>query len=295
MESKFSKNNLNVIPHPRRTFDILQPMLYFYVELNNLSFSEDKKNDYYFEYFVTNQSSDTVKTGIPKTAEIVGKNQAEIGSFNALSLPEGVYFLNIRARDNSSKTTSNIRKKFFVNKPQKAAARVEEIQPEIDPIFRAMTKEEIDHEVDITRYIADRNEQDIFDQLDSLSAIKKFLTSFWGRRDKNSGRAIGESRRVHLELINEANNRFGNSNDNGWETDRGRILTTYGHPDEIDRHPSSDNSKPYSVWKYYQLEGGNEFIFYDRTGFGNYELVHSSYYKEIQNPNWESVILETLR
>jgi GWxTD domain-containing protein len=289
-KSKFAKNNLEVIPHPRRTYDILNPMLYYYVELNNLSLANDTKNKYYFEYFVTDKNSDTVKTSNPKTSEIVGTDQAEIGSFNALSLPAGVYYLNIRARDNSSDVSSNIKKKFFVNKPVTRAAKVEEIKSEIDPMFSTMSKNELELEIAITKYISDRHEQEMIDQIDSLDAIKKFLTSFWNRRDELSGSAHGESHNSYINLVREANERFSHGSEDGWKTDRGRILIVYGHPDDIERYPYSDNAKPYSIWKYYKLDGGSDFVFYDRTGFGNYELLHSTYYRELQNPNWQEVI-----
>ena len=38
LQSIYHKNGLKVVPNPRRIFDVLQPMLYFYVELNNLSY-----------------------------------------------------------------------------------------------------------------------------------------------------------------------------------------------------------------------------------------------------------------
>ncbi len=74
------------------------------------------------------------------------------------------------------------------------------------------------------------------------------------------------------------------------KTDRGRILILYGQPNEIERHTNSMDTDPYEIWNYYSLDGGSEFIFADRNGFGRYELLHSSYYKELQNPNWYSLI-----
>ena len=47
---------------------------------------------------------------------------------------------------------------------------------------------------------------------------------------------------------------------------------------------------PHVIWVYYSLAGGSQFIFYDRNGFGSYELIHSSYYKELRNQNWEELI-----
>lgn len=290
-KTEFTKNGLEVTPHPRRTYDVLNPMLYYYVELNNLSVDKEKENDYSVNYFVTDQNGDTVRTGNPKTVKIIAKNQVEIGAFNAYLLPNGVYFLNIRAVDNASKKTSNIKKKFLVFKAKQEQANVEQ-KAEVDPVYNAMSLEELQREMDVIKYIARTDEQDIISQLDSLQAMRKFLTTFWSIRDKNSQNNIGESRRKYLALVDEANERFRHGSEEGWETDRGRVLISYGQPDEIERYPNTLDGKPHSIWKYYQLESGagTIFVFYDRMGFGNYELLHSTYYKELQNPDWQNII-----
>lgn len=292
-KTKFSKNGIEVIPHARRAFDILTPMLYFYVELNNLSYNEAGGTSYSFDYYITNQTGDTVKVNEPKTVKIIGNRQAEVGGFNALSLPTGIYYLNIHAMDNASKITSNCRKRFVVNKPVEKSKNNVADNTGIDPAYATMTMDELKHEIELVKYISTKNEQDIFEQLDSLSAINKFLTNFWKQRDRQSQSTSGTSRRAYLEKVEEANSRFSQGNKEGWETDRGRVLLTYGHPDEIERFQSTEDTKPYSIWKYYQLEGGSEFIFFDRMGFGSYELIHSTYYKELQNPNWQYMIKNT--
>jgi len=105
----------------------------------------------------------------------------------------------------------------------------------------------------------------------------------------------GASRRQFLDRVNESNQRFRHMGKPGWKTDRGRVLIVYGKPDEIDRNPSNMEVKPYISWRYNQIYGGVEFIFADRTGFGSYELIHSTYYKEIQNPNWQNELNKTFR
>jgi hypothetical protein len=73
----------------------------------------------------------------------------------------------------------------------------------------------------------------------------------------------------------------------GWRSDRGRVYILYAEPDEIERFPSSENAKPYEIWYYHQIEGSVQFIFVDRTGFGNYRLVHSTKRGELQDEEWE--------
>jgi hypothetical protein len=61
----------------------------------------------------------------------------------------------------------------------------------------------------------------------------------------------------------------------------------YAEPDEIQRFPSSGDSKPYEIWNYYSIESGVQFIFVDRSGFSNYILVHSTKRGELQDEEWE--------
>ena len=73
----------------------------------------------------------------------------------------------------------------------------------------------------------------------------------------------------------------------GYLTERGRVYLTYGEPDQRDFYPSEINKKPYEIWFYNDIEGGVSFIFGDVTGFGNYELLHSTKRGEIRDDNWE--------
>lgn len=289
-KTKFEKNSLMIMPHPRRTYDVFQPMLYYYVELNNLSHDAGRENTFDVTFFVTNEENDTVKTGPVRTKKIAANIQAEIGAFNAMSLPIGMYFLNIHAQDHASGGTSSTRKKFYVHKPQQKAEGVAENLPQIDAVFNTMSFDDLKNEFEMARYLATSDEENIFEQLDSTKALGKFLTSFWRTRDQMAKSAVGTFRRNYLELAQIADQKFSTSTKPGWKTDRGRILLVYGKPSEIERFANTIDTKPYVIWTYYNLEGGAEFIFADRTGFGQYELIHSTYHKELNNPQWYDLI-----
>ncbi|KAA3617418.1 MAG: GWxTD domain-containing protein [Calditrichaeota bacterium] len=290
VDGKFTKNNLKIIPYPRKVYDLLQPMLYYYVELNNLSYSETQQNKYNFNYFVTNENGDTLKTGPQKTNNIAGNAQVEIGAFNALSLPPGSYNLNIRAKDLFSGNSSNTRKRFSVRKPRKKKVLENQLS-DIDPVFNSMNLEELKEEFEAASYFATLQETEIFEQLVTANEIRVFLTTFWRNLDKQNGIAFGLTREKFLRLFFMANNDFSSSMVKGYKTDRGRVLILYGIPSEIERFTNNTDTDPYVIWNYYELDGGSKFIFGDRSGFGRYELLHSTYYKEIQNPDWYDRIL----
>jgi hypothetical protein len=67
----------------------------------------------------------------------------------------------------------------------------------------------------------------------------------------------------------------------GWNTDRGEVYIVLGQPDnaveryvgdiDVTRQPNAEE------WVYTAVPGGRlNLLFYDRTGFGRYELIPSS-------------------
>lgn len=291
--SMFSKNQLRVVPHPRRVFDLLNPMLYFYVEVNNLSHDDDASHFYEFDYAVVNGQGDTIRHVPADKKEIMAPNMVEAGGFNVMALSRNIYFLQTKATDLTTGQTTTARRKFFVNKPiPKDTTKSTGPLPEIASIYHSFSPEQLKKEFEMAKYLANKKEEKIFENLENPEAMKKFLTSFWRKQDKKQNyERGGRSARNHfMQLIQYANQNFDTMNLEGWETDRGRVLLLYGRPDDIERHPSSMDQLPYEIWNYYQLEGGSFFVFADRQGFGDYELIHSSYRKEIQNPNWQKIV-----
>ncbi len=292
-KDRFYKNGLRIVPNPRSVFDVLQPMLYFYFELNNLSFDPQEENHYRFHYFVTTNEGDTVKNGRVLEKKIVQPDLAEIGGFNVMSLPQNAYFLNVCVEDLKTGEKVTIHKPFYVYKGKQAQSgegQMAQSPPEIDEALVLLNKEQLKKEFEMAKYIATRQEERVFKNLEDANAMRKFLTQFWYRRDKINQTPYGTFRINYLRRVDEANQRFKAMGKEGWQTDQGRVLLMYGEPDEIERHPSSMDLLPYVIWYYHNLEGGAEFVFVDQRGFGEYELIHSSYRKELQNPNWQEII-----
>ena len=290
---RFYKNHLRVVPNPRGVFDILEPMLYFYVELNDLPFEQGKDKYFNFSYYVTTTNGDTVKAIAPSLKKIVASSLVEMGGFNVMSLPQNNYILDVVVKDLSSGQQATSKKPFYVYKPQKqkpGPKNVNKKTPKIDPAISLLSKKELKKEFSMVRYISTRQEEKIFKNLEDPNAMREFLTRFWYRRDKIGGVPYGTNRREYLSRVEEANQKYRVLGKKGWQTDRGRILLKYGKPDEVERFPNSMDLLPYEIWHYYSLEGGSEFIFADLRGFGDYELVHSTYRKELQNPNWRQLI-----
>lgn len=288
----FYKNGLRVVPNAQAVYNIAQPMLYYYVELNNLDYSPDEKRFYEFEYAITTTEGDTIKSRGPVRKPILAGTLVEAGGLNVMALPRQFYFLAIKATDLATKNVATSRKKFFVFKPVKndTSATQGTTAPEISEVYLTMNKKDMQQEFRVAKYIATRNEEKVFSNLENEDAMRKFLTSFWNRRDKTAHLAYGASRQKFMQRVEAANARFRAMGKEGWRTDQGRVFIIYGEPDEYERFPSSMDLLPYVIWYYHNLEGGAQFIFADQEGFGDFELIHSTYRKELQNPDWQTII-----
>jgi len=63
----------------------------------------------------------------------------------------------------------------------------------------------------------------------------------------------------------------------GWRSDMGMVYIIFGTPSNIDKHPFDQDTKPYEIWEYFDIN--KEFVFIDNTGFGDYRLI---------TPIWET-------
>jgi GWxTD domain-containing protein len=140
------------------------------------------------------------------------------------------------------------------------------------------TKEDITLALQQMRYILPPDSLDKYENA-PLDEQKAFFERYWAERDNNPETQQVEIMEEYFRRINFANREYSTSfRQDGWLTDRGRILIKFGFPDEIERHPFEVDSMPYEFWRYYSLR--KEFLFYDRTGMGDYRLDYRYYDEE---------------
>jgi len=124
--------------------------------------------------------------------------------------------------------------------------------------------------VDQLLYIASSEELNKIKSASSSAQKEKNFIEFWRSKDPSAGTAKNELMIEYYKRINIANEKFSHYVD-GWKTDMGMVFIIFGDPDNIERHPFADNSKPYEIWEYYTEN--RKFIFVDDTGFGDYKLT----------------------
>ncbi len=120
------------------------------------------------------------------------------------------------------------------------------------------------------RYIARDNEFDVFEEAKTEEEKQARLLEFWKRRDPNPNTERNERMEEYYRRADYANKHFAHHRE-GWRTDMGMVYMMFGPPSDVSRHPFELDSKPYEIWRYYDIS--YDFVFVDDTGFGDYRLI----------------------
>lgn len=278
----FYKNTLVVLPNPTLVFGVMNhPVIFSYAELYNV----DPAAEYTIRTIVRDAANATSKESSKKKKYGV-QNAVEVTTVNIASLPSGKYSFIFALGDGSVKEFALSEKIFYVNNPHIAQSTVvAEVIKSSE--LAGLSADEIAEEFRMAQYLATDQEVKMFSQITSETGRREFLAKFWVDVESGAGGRRSLNRNEYLHRVAVAHQRFRAMNRVGWRTDRGRVFILYAEPDEIERFPSSEKSKPYEIWKYYQIENGVEFVFVDRSGFGDYVQVHSTKRGELRDDTWQ--------
>jgi len=286
-QSIFHKNRYLVLPNPSALYGLELPMLYFYTEIYNLSFPSD--SSYSTHYRIIDGESREVKILPSKRRQIAGAKLVEVGGFNIITMKSGSYSFDVRVVDHTTGAEASRRHKFFVYREKdQAGAAADAGAASLDFLaqsYRQIPLKDLDKEFETTRYISSSEEKKIYNAL-KPEGKRDFIVKFWQKRDDTPDTPQNEYRDRYLVLVKYANTNFSGFRE-GWKTDMGRVLLVYGQPDEIERFPSSNDARSYQVWRFFEIEGGVEFIFVELRSGGEMELVHSSARNELQDQTWQ--------
>ena len=289
--SVFYKNSYEIMPVPTAIFGEGQPVLFYYSELYNLSKS-DLAGDLKLEQIVLNSRNSLVSISSKKINRKID-SRVEVGKVLVHKMPTDTYTLVLNLIDSVANYGVSSTKKFFVYNPSVVSVDTfsQQTTSTLGTMFGAMSEEELDDLFSKSQYLATSNEINQYSILTNEEGKREFLNQFWELRDNNRNDYRNEYFLSYLKRIDESNLRYSALGREGWKTDRGRVYLMYGDPNEIDRYPNETETRPYEIWNYHELEGGVYFIFADITGFGDYQLVHSTKRGEIRDDNWQRRIV----
>jgi len=129
---------------------------------------------------------------------------------------------------------------------------------------------DIDEAINQTIYIASSQEYDYMKAAKTPEEKQIRFLKFWRDKDPNPNTPKNEIMIEYYRRVKIANERFSHYVE-GWKTDMGMVYIRYGEPSNIERHPFDEDSKPYEIWDYYDIN--RRFVFVDYTGFGDYRLI----------------------
>ena len=289
-KSIFYKNTFEITPFPTAVYSVNNPAVFYYYEIYD---HEKTKSDqpYRLNIVVTNSKGLIVYDRIQPISRHIA-SRAEVGVLPIIKLPTDIYSLRVAILDSLNNYGMGSTKKFYVYNPSvKLVDSSNTLGSKLmTSAFGILSNQECDDLFEKCKYIATNPEKEQYKKLTTLSGKRQFLFDFWKKRGSNPSSSQDMSYQEFLKRVAESNKRYSSTLRTGWKTDRGRVLITYGEPSEIDRYPNQDNTKPYEIWRYNDIEGGVEFIFADLNGFGDYELISSNKRGEIQDSNWQNRI-----
>ncbi len=150
--------------------------------------------------------------------------------------------------------------------------------PPVETDFRVtkamefQNEQELDDAIAVLSYIARPEELEKIKKADSFVRKKRLFDAFWKKLDPTPDTPFNELQAEFYERVAYANEKFSLTRDDGWRTDRGRIYIVYGPPDSVE-HQRDRQFRDYEIWRYTNLH--KEFVFWDRNGTGNYQLVRA--------------------
>lgn len=296
-ETPFRKGRYSVVPCADRVFGLLIPELRFYFELSDPAGAGSEGDVVAVEYAVESQGGDRVAS---RHEELVLHGEGpwpRVSAFDLSEVPAGRYEVRVAATRLST--------------GDRAAAG-----GAIDVVWSAFSwNKKLDDLLAELAPIASRDDLARVKRLSS-GEREQFLAAFWRNLDPTPRTARNEALEGHYNRIRTADRMFGSTRTRGLLTDRGRIYVKFGPPDEVSTgfateefiggyfwRPKNEfnfneegrarggynyKDKAYEIWTYDQRgeqigdrppvgsNVGLRFVFVDISGYGDYEMVHSS-------------------
>lgn len=244
---------------------------------------------------VTDSTGRVLVTSKPQPVRVAAGGSVLKGQLDLAGLPQGSYTLTVKLA--TSQRTDEISDQLvmanFEETMGKERDRLAALRETDEGYFSLMNASQLDDAEAPLTYLVGPEVLSVWKTDLSLEAKQRFLTQFWTRRDPTPSTARNEGREAfyrEIDNVNQVYKETGRSTRPGWKTDRGRVRIRNGTPGEVlDRRTSLGKAPPYEVWRF---TSGKEryYIFADRTGFGNYELVATNDLRENGRAGWADMM-----
>ncbi|MEM1000401.1 MAG: GWxTD domain-containing protein [Bacteroidota bacterium] len=289
-----SKLGYDIMPLVTNSTFIDADSLRFYLELYHVDRESEKA--YFAHVYVTQANSTDKMAAVQKTVRHKPVPLDILSmTLNLSELPSQTYDLNVDIYNHQNKIIANRTKKFFLVNSKVEAQNVAATDGAYEEYFN-LDEEQLDYYIHTLYYISTSTERNFAKALETYEEKKNYFLNFWSKRRSANAESPAKPWIAYKSRVEYANQQFKASHKEGWRTDRGRVMLTYGPPNDVERFPSSNTRYPYHIWRYNKIktQANRIFIFFDpNMATGDYVLIHSDLNGEFNNPRWEFDVVRT--
>jgi len=286
------KNNREVIPNPMGVFSENDTCIYVYTELYNIAFTgavNDTRriNDTFslnYNVYESDGSPYYDYGDIHQTKP--GSTAVLTNILNISDFKPGHYNLSLIVKDFSSGMSDTTSKRFII------FPKSGEIEFAVTSIIsHPYDTASLETKLNLAKFLMAPQQLAMLKTLNDLGK-ERFVDQFFSDHDPD---LTTEENEYLDDIFNRyvfANEKFSTMSDlnDGWRSDRGRVLLQYNAWDEREEAMAPSVGKPWELWSYYSVQGGVVFVFQDIDGYGDFKLVHSNARGEIFNDEWDNFI-----
>ena len=285
INTRLIRSGYYLLPNPLSIFSSRDTLIFLYTEIYNLPSSSNNT----FELSLTVKDKFGVVSNLIQSERRTksGRTAAIVESIEIKSWPTGLYEFSLHISDLNQIDSANFLMRIISTEEVGFAIRKSFSNERYDTLS-------ITDRVNLVTYELSRKQLSTLRQLTERGK-EEFLRQFWIERKSQLSNSELESQAEILDRYIFVNERFSLPGlpNSGWKTDRGRIYMQFGQWDELDEHQSPGNDEPFQIWHYHRLNG-KLFVFQDKRGDKEYNLVHSNVNGERYDPAWENIIKQGL-
>ena len=284
--------NTLIVPATMLKLTPLRPKAYYFLEAYTSSPQEQAGT---MQVAVVGANGAPVTETSPAPVRVPPGGGMLKGQLDLDGLPEGRYSLQVKVNLEGKTTERSAEFEMAgLDETLTADTAVLAVARETDEgYFAAMNEAELDSAAAPLVLIAKSRELNTYESL-SPAAKRRFLAEFWKSRDTSPETQRNEERERFYGAIAYANRQYRvgrGKQELGWQTDRGRVYTRHGAPDDILRRVPTGQAPPYEVWRYTRGRP-RYYVFADRTGIGAYNLIQTNDLQETGIPTWREILTE---
>ena len=282
------KNQREIIPSPMGIFSRDDTVIYVYAELYNIPYDSAVKDDFQINYRVYRSDGSLHFDFGDIIDEKPGFSAVITNILNISGWQSGKYDIELTATDLKSGTSAAVSRGFIIFPRAGTVPEVAGVAGKnpLDTVSATTIS-------NVLRFLLLPQEAAVFNSLNDTGK-ERFAIQFFKDKDPSPGTPTNEYLESAFRRYVYANEYFSSlpGMNDGWRSDRGRVLMQYGQWDDRDEITAPSYGRPWERWYYRAIQGGVLFIFVDINGYGEYRLVHSTAKGEIFDSNWDSRVKE---